>query len=118
MILVSRPVHWPLPDEVTLPDNRNELAFYSVAELSVLIRTGKISSLELTDLFLDRLQKYSDTLECLVTLTPEVALEQARKADEEMGRGVYRGPLHGIPYGIKDLFAYPGLPYQLGSHTL
>ncbi len=86
-----------------------------MAELSVLIRTGKISSLELTEFFLDRLQKYSDTLECLVTLTPEVALEQARKADEEISRGVYRGPLHGIPYGIKDLFAYPGYPTSWGA---
>ncbi len=112
---VSRPVHWPLPEEIRLPDNRNELAFYSVAELSVLIRAGKISSLELTRFFLDRLKKYSDTLECLVTLTPEVALEQARQADEEMGRGIYRGPLHGIPYGIKDLFAYPGYPTSWGA---
>jgi Asp-tRNA(Asn)/Glu-tRNA(Gln) amidotransferase A subunit family amidase len=112
---VGRPIHWPLPEEVTLPENRNELAFCSVAELSVLIRTRKISSLELTRFFLDRLQKYSDTLECLVTLTPKVALEQARQADEEMGRGIYRGPLHGIPYGIKDLFAYPGYPTSWGA---
>jgi Asp-tRNA(Asn)/Glu-tRNA(Gln) amidotransferase A subunit family amidase len=112
---VSRPVHWPLPEEVTLPENGIELAFYSVAELSVLIRTGKISSLELTRFFLDRLQKYSDTLECLVTLTPVVALEQARQADMEIGRGIYRGPLHGIPYGIKDLFAYPGYPTSWGA---
>ena len=108
--LENRPVDWPLPEEVTLPENRNELAFCSVAELSVLIRTGKISSVELTRFFLERLEKYSDTLECLVTLTPGVALEQARQADEEISKGVYRGPLHGIPYGIKDLFAYPGYP--------
>ena len=113
--LESRPVDWPLPEEVTLPENRNELAFCSVAELSVLIRTGKISSVELTRFFLERLEKYSDTLECLVTLTPGVALEQARQADEEISKGVYRGPLHGIPYGIKDLFAYPGYPTSWGA---
>ncbi len=113
--LESRPVDWPLPEEVTLPENRNELAFCSVAELSVLIRTGKVSSVELTRFFLERLEKYSDTLECLVTLTPGVALEQARQADEEIGKGVYRGPLHGIPYGIKDLFAYPGYPTSWGA---
>lgn len=113
--LESRPINWPLPDEVTLPGNRNDLAFFSVAELSVLIRTGKISSLELTRFFLDRLEKYSDTLECLVTLTPKVALEQARQADEEIGNGVCRGPLHGIPYGIKDLFAYPDYPTSWGA---
>ena len=111
----SRPINWPLPEEVNLPKNRNKIAFYSVAELSVLIRTGKISSHELTRFFLDRLEKYSDTLECLVTLTPEVALEQARQADEEIGKGVYRGPLHGIPYGIKDLFAYPDYPTSWGA---
>ena len=76
--LESRPVEWPLPEEVSLPENRDELAFYSVAALSVLIRTKKISSFELTRFFLDRLEKYSDTLECLVTLTSDVALEQAR----------------------------------------
>ncbi|MCK5463009.1 MAG: amidase [Bacteroidales bacterium] len=113
--LESRPINWPLPEEVNLPKNRNKIAFYSVAELSVLIRTGKISSLELTRFFMDRLEKYSDTLECLVTLTPEVALEQARQADEEIGKGVYRGPLHGIPYGIKDLFAYPDYPTSWGA---
>lgn len=113
--LKSRPIEWPLPEKTTLPENMNELAFYSVAELSVLIRTGKISSFELTRFFLDRLEKYGDTLECLVTLTPAVALEQARQADVEIGKGIYRGPLHGIPYGIKDLFAYPGYPTSWGA---
>lgn len=113
--LESRPIEWPLPEEVLLPENRNELAFFSVAELSLLIRTGKISSLELTRFFLDRLEKYSDTLECLVTLTPGVAIEQARQADKEISSGRYRGPLHGIPYGIKDLFAYPGHPTSWGA---
>lgn len=111
----NRPVHWPLPDQAELPGDRNELAYASVAELSVLIRTGEISSSELTRFFLGRLEKYSDSLQCLVTLTPEVALEQARLADDEMHRGIYRGPLHGIPYGIKDLFAYPGYPTTWGA---
>jgi Asp-tRNA(Asn)/Glu-tRNA(Gln) amidotransferase A subunit family amidase len=113
--LECRPVEWPLPAKVEIPENRNELAFYSVAELSVLIRSGKITSIELTKFFLDRLEKYSDTLNCLVTLTSEVALEQARQADEELSKGIYRGPLHGIPYGIKDLFAYPGYPTSWGA---
>jgi Asp-tRNA(Asn)/Glu-tRNA(Gln) amidotransferase A subunit family amidase len=110
-----RPVPWPLPHQADLPGDRDELAYASVAELSVLIRVGKISSLELTRFFLGRLEKYSDELECLVTLTPEVALQQARLADDEMRRGIYRGPLHGIPYGIKDLFAYPGYPTSWGA---
>jgi len=113
--LECRPVEWPLPAKVEIPENRNELAFYSVAELSVLIRSGKITSIELTKFFLDRLEKYSDTLNCLVTLTSELALEQARQADEELSKGIYRGPLHGIPYGIKDLFTYPGYPTSWGA---
>ena len=111
----SRPVHWPLPEEADLPGDRNELAYWTVAELSVLIRTGKITSLELTRLFLERLEKYSDTLECLVTLTRDVALAQAQRADEEIRQGKYRGPLHGIPYGVKDLFAYPAYPTSWGA---
>jgi Asp-tRNA(Asn)/Glu-tRNA(Gln) amidotransferase A subunit family amidase len=113
--LASRPVRWPLPEGADLPGDANALAFCTVAELSVLIRTGRISSLELTSFFLERLEKYGDTLECVVSLTPEVALEQARQADDEIRRGLYRGPLHGIPYGIKDLFAFPGYPTSWGA---
>lgn len=113
--LGTPPVHWPLPEEVPLPEDRNELAFSSVAELSVWIRTRQITSVELTRFFLERLERYSDTLQCLVTLTPGVALEQARQADDEISRGLYRGPLHGIPYGIKDLFSCPGYPTSWGA---
>ena len=113
--LQSRPVQWPIPVKVSMPEDINELAFYSVAELSALIRNRQISSMELTRFFIERLEKYSDTLQCLVTLTPEVALEQARMADEEISQGGYRGPLHGIPYGIKDLFAHPDYPTSWGA---
>lgn len=91
--------------DVNMPEKPSELAFYSIAELSNLIRTGKITSTELTRLYLDRLKKYGDTLHCVVTLTEELALEQAARADSELVAGKYRGPLHGIPYGAKDIIS-------------
>ena len=108
-------IRWPLPSNVNLPDNRKDLAFYSVAELSALVRTRKISSQELTRFFLNRLKTYGDTLQCIISLTEEVAMVQAKKADRELAAGKYRGPLHGIPYGIKDLFAYPAYPTTWGA---
>src|SRR5256714_13930714 len=93
------------PKDVKLPAKTDDLAFYSVAELGALIRTRQISSEKLTRFFLDRLKKYGPKLECVVTLTEEVGLEQAKRADAELARGHSRGPLHGIPYGAKDLLA-------------
>ena len=88
-----------------MPENKDDLAFYSVGQLAELIRTKKISSVELTHLFLDRLKKYNPKLECVISLTEELALKQAEKADIEIETGKYRGLLHGIPYGAKDLLA-------------
>lgn len=96
---------WDIPEEVVLPDNMSDLAFYSVAELSSLIKQRKITSIELTEFFLTRIEKYNSQLLAIVTVTRERALEQARKMDEELTNGIYRGPLHGIPYGAKDLLA-------------
>ncbi len=104
-----------LNKNVVLPKNKNELAFYSVAHLSQLIRTKKISSVELTRFFIERLKKYDDTLNCVISFTEEIAMQQAAKADEEIRKGIYRGPLHGIPYGIKDLFAVRGTKTTWGS---
>lgn len=98
-------LHFDIPKEASLPENRNELAFYSVAQLSALVRNRQISSVELTKFFLERLKKYGPTLHCVITLTEERALAQARQMDEELARGLYRGPLHGIPFGAKDLLA-------------
>lgn len=108
-------VHWNIPANVQLPANRNELAFYSIPQLASLLRHKKISSVTLTRFFLDRLKKWGDTLECVISLTENLALEQARQADEEMARGIDRGPLHGIPYGLKDLFAVKGYKTTWGS---
>jgi Asp-tRNA(Asn)/Glu-tRNA(Gln) amidotransferase A subunit family amidase len=108
-------INWNIPSNVTLPANRNDLAFYSIPQLASLIKNKKITSVELTKFFLDRLKKWGDTLECVITLTEELALQEARQADDELRRGVYRGPLHGIPYGLKDLFAVKGYKTTWGS---
>ncbi|AXY78299.1 amidase [Paraflavitalea soli] len=108
-------INWNIPANVTLPADRNELAFYSLLDLASLIKYKKISSVALTTFFLDRLKKWGDTLECVITLTPELALAQAREADELTKKGIYKGPLHGIPYGLKDLFAVKGYKTTWGS---
>ena len=108
-------VNWSIPSNVSLPANRNELAFYSITQLASLIKNKKISSVDLTRFFLDRLKKWGDTLECVITLTEELALQEAKEADDEIRKGNYRGPLHGIPYGLKDLFAVKGYKTTWGS---
>jgi len=111
----QREINWSLNQDVTLPDNLEDLAFYTVADLSILIRSNKVTSLELTKLFIDRLKKYGDTLECVITITEELALKQAASADKEISEGKYRGPLHGIPYGVKDLIAVNGYKTTWGA---
>ena len=103
------------PGKVKLPANLDDLAFYSVAELGSLLKTRQITSEKLTGFFLERLKKYGPKLECVVNLTEELALSQARRADAEIAAGKYRGPLHGIPYGAKDLLAVKGTPTTWGA---
>jgi Asp-tRNA(Asn)/Glu-tRNA(Gln) amidotransferase A subunit family amidase len=91
--------------KVKLPENMDDLAFYSVRQLGELIKRRQITSEKLTRFYLDRLKKYGPKLECVVTLTEDLALAQAKQADAEIAAGHYRGPLHGIPYGAKDLLA-------------
>ena len=100
---------------VKLPANRDDLAFYSVRELGELLRTKQISSVELTKFFLERLKKYDSQLHCVVSLTEGLALKQAAQADVEIKAGKYRGFLHGIPYGAKDLLAVKGYKTTWGS---
>jgi Asp-tRNA(Asn)/Glu-tRNA(Gln) amidotransferase A subunit family amidase len=97
------------------PDSEESLAFLPVAELSALIRSRQVSAMELTRLYLARLKRFDPLLKCVVTLTEELALKQAALADREIGSGHYRGPLHGIPWGAKDLIAYPGYPTTWGA---
>ncbi|MDK2977319.1 MAG: hypothetical protein PWP52_14 [Bacteroidales bacterium] len=108
-------IQWELPENVELPENMEMLAFYPVSKLSALIKSRKLTSLQIAEIYLDRLKKYGDTLQCVVSLTEELALKQAQKADEEIAQGIYRGPLHGIPYGVKDLFAVDGYKTTWGA---
>lgn len=100
---------------VRRPDSAEELAFLSVVELSALIRSRQVSSTELTKLYLERLKRFDPMLKCVVTLTEDVAFKQAAQADREIAAGNYRGVLHGIPWGAKDLIAYPGYPTTWGA---
>lgn len=104
-----------IPANVSLPANREDLAFYSVAQLASLIKSKKINSVTLTRFFLDRLKKHNDTLLCVIQFTEDIAMEQAQRADAELAKGTYRGSLHGIPYGLKDLFAVRGTRTTWGS---
>ncbi|MFN2397995.1 MAG: amidase [Gemmatimonadaceae bacterium] len=98
-----------------VPANLDELAFLPVTELSELVRTRKVTSVALTEMYLARLKRNGPSLLCVVTLTEERALRQARAADAEIARGKYRGPLHGIPWGAKDLLAVKGYPTSWGT---
>ncbi len=106
---------WHLPKFIELPGNKTDIAFLSIPELAYLIKNRKISSLELTTIYLDRLKAFSDSLYCVVNLTEELALLTARKMDQELAEGKYRGPLHGIPYGVKDLIAVKAYPTTWGA---
>jgi Asp-tRNA(Asn)/Glu-tRNA(Gln) amidotransferase A subunit family amidase len=108
-------IFWDIPSNVNLPSNKEELAFYSLPQLASLIKTRKISSVALTQFFIARLKKWGDTLESVITLTEDLAMKQAKQADDEIKEGIYRGPLHGIPYGLKDLFAVKGYKTTWGS---
>jgi len=112
---VQRPVEFGPPPPVQMPADPSELAFYSVRQLSELIRTRQVTSMQLTRLALDRLKKYDSLLHCVISLTEDLAMIQAARADSEIAAGVYRGPLHGIPYGAKDLLTAKGYPTTWGA---
>lgn len=106
--------NWGLPS-VNLPDKNNDIAYLSVAELSKLIKSRKLTSEKLTRIYLERIKTYSDTLQALITLMEREALHKAKAMDAELAQGKYRGPLHGIPYGIKDLLAVKGTKTTWGA---
>jgi Asp-tRNA(Asn)/Glu-tRNA(Gln) amidotransferase A subunit family amidase len=95
--------------------DKAKLPWYSILELAYLIKSKQISSVELTQYFISRIKKYNSSLFCVITVTEELALRQAKKADEEIAAGNYRGLLHGIPYGAKDLLATEGYKTTWGA---
>lgn len=105
--------HGPARVEVSLPIEA--LAFAPVTTLAALIARREVTSVQLTRLYLDRLERYDQTLECVVTLTEDLAIALATRADKELSEGKHRGPLHGIPWGVKDLFDTTGIRTTWGA---
>jgi Asp-tRNA(Asn)/Glu-tRNA(Gln) amidotransferase A subunit family amidase len=101
--------------DLPLPGNDEAIAFATVTQLSRWIETKQITSERLTKIYLARLEKYTKELHCVITLTADHALEQARAADREIAAGTYRGPLHGIPWGAKDLLDTAGIRTTWGA---
>ena len=102
----------PIPD---VPGRLEDLAYWPLSRLAPAVKARKVSSVDLTRLYLERLRKYDEKLECVISYTEKLALEQARRADRELARGRYRGPLHGIPWGAKDLLAVRGYRTTWGA---
>ncbi len=97
------------------PASLDDLAYLPLSQLAALVRGRQVSSVELARLYLDRLRRFDPLLKCVITFTEELALSQAQKADREISSGRYRGPLHGIPWGAKDLLAVPGYRTTWGA---
>ena len=95
--------------------NASEVVYKPVRQLSELVRERQVSPTELTEVFLERLDRIGSRYNALVTLMPDRAMEEAKRAEQELASGTYRGPLHGIPYGLKDLFAAVGAPTSWGA---
>lgn len=108
-IRLDRPTHTKRPQKL------EEVAFWPVRDLAELVRTKQVTSTELTTMYLERLKRFGPKLECVVSLTEDRAMEKARIADQEIAKGKYRGYLHGIPFGAKDLLAVKGTKTTWGS---
>ena len=111
----QRPLKFSDYTYVKMPSLTEDLAFFSIGELAQLIKTRQVTSAQLTKMYLERLKKYGPKLHCVIALTEELALSEARKADEEIAKGKYRGPLHGIPFGVKDLLNTEGYNTTWGA---
>jgi len=105
----------PSTPKVKRPADLDEVAFWPIVQLSQLLKTRQVTSTELTRMYLARLHKYNDKLNCVVTFLDDVALAQAKQADAEIAAGKFKGPLHGIPWGAKDIIAVKGYKTTWGS---
>ena len=106
---------WSRPDPGALPRNDEDIAFAPLTSLARWIETRQITSERLTNIYLERLRRFDPKLRCVITLTSELALQEAKRADQEIAGGKYRGPLHGIPWGGKDLLDTAGIPTTYGA---
>ncbi len=111
----QQPINWNIPSGVAMPADTNQLAFYSIAQLSSLLKYHLITSVQLSRFFINRLKKYGDTLHCVISLTEQIAMEQAKRADAAFAKGIFKSPLQGIPYGLKDLFSVKGTRTTYGT---
>lgn len=111
----QQPILWNIPASVVMPADTNQLAFYTIGQLSLLLRHHKITAVQLSRFFINRLKKYGDTLHCVISITEQIAMEQAKRADKAFAKGIYKSPLQGIPYGLKDLFAVKGTRTTYGT---
>ena len=111
----KRPLKISAATAGAVPENLEDVAFYSLRQLAELVRTRKVSSTALTEMYLERLKRYDPTLKFVITLTEERARAQAKECDREIAAGKYRGPLHGIPWGAKDLLAVKGYRTTWGA---
>lgn len=113
---VKRPIRISAPAKLEFASSDLEsLAFLPVHDLAGLVKTRKVTSTDMTKMYLSRLKRFDPKLHCVITLTEERALKQAAAADTEIAAGKYRGPLHGIPWGAKDLLAVKGYPTTWGA---
>ncbi|KAL3366565.1 hypothetical protein AABB24_011318 [Solanum stoloniferum] len=114
---VTDKFNYPASSGIQRPKNDEDIAFMSVLELGQLLKAKLLTSEELTRIFLNRLKRYSPVLESVITITEELAFQQAKEADQVLAKGKYLGPLHGIPYGLKDIIAVPDYPTTWGSKS-
>ncbi|KAG6635282.1 putative amidase AmiD isoform X2 [Carya illinoinensis] len=114
---IDKRFSYPSVSGTKRPESEEDIAFMSVLELGDLIKTKQITSEELTNIFLRRLKRYYHVLEAVVSYTEELAYKQAREADALLAQGMYLGPLHGIPYGLKDIISVPKYKTTWGSKT-
>lgn len=111
----EKPVYGKAPAIRTVPSNLEDVAFDTIPKLAELIRTRKVSSLDLTQMYIRRIKRYNPLLKFVITITEDRALTQAKEADMDLARGNYRGPLHGLPWSAKDLLAVKGYPTTWGA---
>jgi Asp-tRNA(Asn)/Glu-tRNA(Gln) amidotransferase A subunit family amidase len=115
MPMDRRPARWSEDARPARPSNLEDTAFWPVRRLAELVRSRQVTSVQLTQMYLDRLKRHGPVLECVITLTEERALASAQRADAEIAAGDYRGLLHGIPWGAKDLLAARGYRTTWGA---
>ncbi|PHT29305.1 hypothetical protein CQW23_31107 [Capsicum baccatum] len=111
----NKKINYPSPVGIQRPKSDEDIAFQSILELGQLLKENLITSVELTGIFLKRLKRYGPVLESVNVITEELAYEQAKEADQLLAEGKYLGPLHGIPYGLKDIIAVPNYTTTWGS---